>query len=135
MDKKKGSKTKLKAEKLRPTDGQSRGAAPKEPNPSQPRANDQSAADQTQHEDGLPSSRTDFSIVGIGASAGGLEAFTQFLNALPADTGMAIILVQHLSPRHQSALPELLAGSTRMPVIQVTEGLEIEPNHVYVMPP
>jgi two-component system CheB/CheR fusion protein len=77
----------------------------------------------------------EFSIVGVGASAGGLEAFTQFLESLPADTGMAIILVQHLSPTHASVLPELLRKGTIMPVDHVTEGMEIRPDHVYVMPP
>src|SRR3954454_25240324 len=78
-------------------------------------------AGQDQLEDLLPASKSDFSIVGVGASAGGLEAFTQFLQAMPADTGMALILVQHLSLKHESVLPELLGGSTTMPVIQVTE--------------
>src|SRR5258706_6159417 len=76
-----------------------------------------------------------FSIVGGGASAGGLEAFTQVLKALPGDTEMAIVLVQHLSPTHQSVLPELLSGSTSLPVEQVSEGTQIKPNHIYVMPP
>src|SRR5690349_8651792 len=58
-----------------------------------------------------------FLIVGIGASAGGLEASTQFLKAMPAQTGMAFILVQHLSPTHQSVLPELLTELTSMPVV------------------
>ncbi|HEV8290779.1 MAG TPA: chemotaxis protein CheB, partial [Tepidisphaeraceae bacterium] len=91
--------------------------------------------DQSHLEDVQPSSRSEFSIVGVGASAGGLEAFTQFLKAMPSDTGMALILVQHLSPKHEIVLPELLSGTTTMPVIQVTEEMEIKPNHVYVMPP
>src|SRR5688572_5406660 len=56
------------------------------------------------------------SIVGVGASAGGLEAFEQLLRALPEDTGMAFVLVQHLAPKHESILSELLGRSTRMPV-------------------
>src|SRR6266566_4730489 len=96
---------------------------------------DSAAEDQAQLEDVLPPSKSDFSIVGVGASAGGLEAFTQFLRAMPSDTGMALILVQHLSPKHESVLPELLSGATTMPVTQVTEEMEIKPNHVYVMPP
>ncbi|HEV8606276.1 MAG TPA: chemotaxis protein CheB [Tepidisphaeraceae bacterium] len=82
-----------------------------------------------------PAEGNEFSIVGVGASAGGLEAFMQFLESLPADTGMAIILVQHLSPNHESVLPELLRKGTTMPVEHVTEGMEIRPDHVYVMPP
>src|SRR5260221_419494 len=58
-----------------------------------------------------------FPIVGIGASAGGLEAITQLLSSLPTETGMAFVVVQHLDPRHESRLPELLGRATRMPVL------------------
>jgi len=74
-------------------------------------------------------------IVGIGASAGGLEAFSRLLRSLPTDTGMAFVVVQHLDPLHSSILPELLASRTRMPVVQVTEGTVVKPDHVYVIPP
>jgi two-component system, chemotaxis family, CheB/CheR fusion protein len=74
-------------------------------------------------------------VVGVGASAGGLEAFEQLLKALPADSGMAFVLVQHLAPKHESILSELLGRATKMPVVEVTEGKEVEPNHVYVIPP
>ena len=76
-----------------------------------------------------------FPIVGVGASAGGLEAFTQLLQHLPVDTGMAFVLVQHLDPDHESALTEILARATAMPVREVTDKLAVEPNHVYVIPP
>src|SRR6266513_2745858 len=76
-----------------------------------------------------------FPIVGVGASAGGLEAFTQLLKALGPGTGMAYVLVQHLDPSHESALTELLAKATEMPVRQVTDATPVEPNHVYVIPP
>ena len=76
-----------------------------------------------------------FPIVGVGASAGGLEAFTQLLKALPADTGMAFVLVQHLAPTHPSALAEILSRATKMPVMEVNEEATVEPNHVYVIPP
>ncbi|MGC2659382.1 MAG: chemotaxis protein CheB [Bryobacteraceae bacterium] len=76
-----------------------------------------------------------FPVVGIGASAGGLEAFVQLLSALPADTGMAFVLVQHLDPQHASLLPELLAPHTTMPVIGIQNDLAIQPDHVYVIPP
>jgi len=75
------------------------------------------------------------SIVGVGASAGGLEAFDQLLAALPEDTGMAFVLVQHLAPKHESILSELLSKATRMPVIEVSDGLAVQPNQVYVIPP
>jgi two-component system, chemotaxis family, CheB/CheR fusion protein len=73
-------------------------------------------------------------VVGIGASAGGLEAFRQLLSALPTDTGMAFVLVQHLEPKHDSVLTTLLARATRMPVNEVHEKMHIQPDHVYVIP-
>ena len=76
-----------------------------------------------------------FPIVGIGASAGGLEAFTELLKHLPLDTGMGFVLVQHLDPQHESTLPQLLARATSMPVREVTNNLRVEPNHIYVIPP
>ena len=62
-------------------------------------------------------------VVGIGASAGGLEAFSRLLQSLPADTGMAFVLVQHLDPQHPSLLSHLLAGKTAMPVSEATDGV------------
>jgi two-component system CheB/CheR fusion protein len=76
-----------------------------------------------------------FPIVGIGASAGGLEAFTELLKHLPADTGMGIVLVQHLDPVHESELARLLARATTMPTREVTNNLRAGPNQVYVIPP
>lgn len=76
-----------------------------------------------------------FCIVGIGASAGGLEAFTQLLGALPTDTGMAFVLLQHLEPNHTSLLTQLISRVTQMPVREVSDGMAVEPNHIYVMPP
>ena len=76
-----------------------------------------------------------FPVVGIGASAGGLEAFTQLLQNLPADTGMAFVLVQHLDPDHESALTQLLARNASMPVREATQDMQVAPNRVYVIPP
>lgn len=76
-----------------------------------------------------------FPIVGIGASAGGLDAFAKLLENLPGDTGMAFVLIQHLDPIHKSELSSLLSASTSMRVQQVTDGMRIEPNHIYVIPP
>jgi two-component system CheB/CheR fusion protein len=76
-----------------------------------------------------------FPIVGIGASAGGLEAATQLLEHLPSDTNMAFVLVQHLDPRHESALTQLLSRATKMPVVEAKNNLELEPNRIYVIPP
>jgi len=78
---------------------------------------------------------TSFPVVGIGASAGGLEAFSDLLRHLPEKTGMAFVLVQHLDPKHSSELRQILARTTRIPVQEVTDGIVVEPNHVYVMPP
>ena len=74
-------------------------------------------------------------VVGVGASAGGLDAFTQLLHALPAAPGLAIVLVQHLAPQHESALANLLSMQTLLPVVQATDGMRLEPDHVYVIPP
>lgn len=74
-------------------------------------------------------------IVGIGASAGGLEAFKSFLTHTPANTGMAFVLVQHLSPDHKSMLTELLGRETEMGVVEAADGMEIRPNCVFVIPP
>jgi two-component system CheB/CheR fusion protein len=74
-------------------------------------------------------------IVGIGASAGGLDAFIQLLQNLPDDTGFAYVIVQHLSPDHESLLPDLLAKASRIPVVPARDNLPIEADHVYVIPP
>ena len=76
-----------------------------------------------------------FPIVGIGASAGGLEAYQQLLTHLPDDTGMAFVLIQHLDPHHESRLVDLLARFTQMPVSEAAHGQKVEPNHVYIIPP
>ena len=74
-------------------------------------------------------------IVGIGASAGGLEAFTQLLEKLPNDTGMAFVLVQHLQPHHKSALTAILSKITTMTVSEVENKTVVRSNHVYIIPP
>jgi two-component system CheB/CheR fusion protein len=74
-------------------------------------------------------------VVAIGASAGGLEAFTDLLSHLPPDTGMAFVIVPHLDPKHESMLTELISRATKMPVLEVTDGMSIQANHVYVIPP
>ncbi|PYV38761.1 MAG: histidine kinase [Acidobacteria bacterium] len=73
-------------------------------------------------------------MVGIGASAGGLEALTSLLQALPVGTGLAFVVIQHLDPQHESLLSDILARSTRMRVCQVSDRMLVEPNTVYVMP-
>ena len=76
-----------------------------------------------------------FPIVGVGASAGGLEALTQLLTELPSDTGMAFVLIQHLAPTHPSLLADALARTTKMLVGQAKDGECVVPNRVYVIPP
>ncbi len=76
-----------------------------------------------------------FPVVGVGASAGGLEAFTQLLEELPSDTGMAFVLIQHLDPTHTSFLADALTKATKMRVTQARDGERVESNHVYVIPP
>ncbi|MEO5813004.1 MAG: chemotaxis protein CheB [Rhodanobacter sp.] len=74
-------------------------------------------------------------IVGIGASAGGLEAFKVFFAKMPTDSELAFVLVQHLAPDHTSLLAELLGHVTNMPVLDAVDGTRVEPRHVYVIPP
>jgi len=76
-----------------------------------------------------------FPVVGLGASAGGLVALKAFLEHMPKKTGLAFVVILHLSPKHESVADKVLQGSTRMPVIQVTEPTPLEPDHVYVISP
>ena len=77
---------------------------------------------------------TTIPVAGIGGSAGGLEVFKQLLADMPADTGLAIVFVQHLDPKHHSLLSEILARSTTMAVREAADGMPVEANHVYVIP-
>ncbi|HEV7767486.1 MAG TPA: CheR family methyltransferase, partial [Thermoanaerobaculia bacterium] len=74
-------------------------------------------------------------VVGIGASAGGLDAFLDLVSAIPVETGLAFVLIQHLDPRHDSMLVDILAGASAIPVQEVVDGMQIERDHVYVIPP
>lgn len=82
-----------------------------------------------------PRAPTGFPVVGIGASAGGLEAFMVLLKHLPVDTGMAFVLIQHLDPLHESILAHLLTKATALPVLEAAHNLRLLPDHVYVIPP
>lgn len=77
----------------------------------------------------------EFRIVCIGGSAGGLEAYIEILKSLPADTGMAFVIAPHRALEDPDRLPRILGRFTKMPVIEVAQGMRIEPNHVFVMPP
>jgi two-component system CheB/CheR fusion protein len=77
----------------------------------------------------------DFLVVGLGSSAGGLDACRKLVTALPADCGMAFVLVQHLDPTHKSMMVDLLAGHTTMTVLEAVDGMAIEPDHLYIIAP
>jgi two-component system CheB/CheR fusion protein len=81
------------------------------------------------------SGKTAFHVVGIGASAGGLDALERFFDALPTDTGMAFVVIQHLSPAFKSLMDQLLRRHTELPIHLVEDGMQVEPNHVYLIPP
>ncbi|HEV3459806.1 MAG TPA: chemotaxis protein CheB [Thermoanaerobaculia bacterium] len=104
---------------------------PTEP-PPQPQQEDDRRA---QPVDAEPPPRLPFPVIGIGASAGGLEAVSELISALPADTGMAFVFIQHLPPEHKSLIAEILSKRTAMPVRQVEDGMAIQPDHVYVIRP
>ncbi|MEO7978248.1 CheR family methyltransferase [Flavobacterium sp.] len=87
------------------------------------------------HQKNLPeAARQDFPIIGIGASAGGLEAFTQFIDATPNDSDMAFVIVQHLHPMHESMLTELLSRVAKIPINEITDDIHLAPNNIYVIP-
>ena len=75
-----------------------------------------------------------FPVIGIGASAGGLEAFRRLLKAIPETSGMAYILVQHLDPTHESILADLLQKVTKIPVQEISDNVHVEPDHIYIIP-
>ncbi len=86
-------------------------------------------------EPGGQSTNAIFSVVGIGASAGGLEALNRLFEKMPENTGASFVVVQHLAPAKESAMPELLRRHTRMPTLQVTDNVKLEPNTIYLIPP
>ena len=76
-----------------------------------------------------------FPVVGIGASAGGLEAFRKFFSTMSADSGLAFVLIPHLDPSHASLMADLLARSTAMPVVEAEEDMAVEADRVFILPP
>jgi two-component system CheB/CheR fusion protein len=76
-----------------------------------------------------------FPLAGMAASAGGLDAFKKFFSAMPSNSGIAFVLIPHLDPTHESLMVELIARQTPMPVVEATEGMRVEPDHVYIIPP
>ncbi|MDP9043053.1 MAG: hypothetical protein M3N30_13830, partial [Bacteroidota bacterium] len=79
----------------------------------------------------LTSSANLFPVVGIGASAGGLDAFKRLIKAIPPQSGMAYVLVQHLHPGHESMLPNILQKVTQLPVVEITDDIKVLPDHIY----
>ncbi len=77
----------------------------------------------------------DFPVVGVGASAGGLDSFRGLLESLPADTGLSLVIIQHLAAGQESMLAEILSRYTKMPVQVIQNGMKVKPNHVFVIPP
>src|SRR5688500_15486245 len=82
----------------------------------------------------LIKSENRFPVVGIGASAGGLDAFKRFITAIPENCGVAFILVQHLDPNYESMLPELLQNVTKIPVHQITDDMQVQSDNIYIIP-
>jgi two-component system, chemotaxis family, CheB/CheR fusion protein len=82
-----------------------------------------------------PKETNDFPIVGLGASAGGLEALEAFFSRMPFDSGMGFVVIQHLSPKHKSIMASLLAKDTKMKVLEIKDGMKVKPDHVYLNPP
>jgi chemotaxis response regulator CheB len=85
-------------------------------------------------DDGLDSTPR-FLVVGLGASAGGIQALSQFFEHVPADSGIAYVVILHLSPEHDSRLAQVLQTVCTLPVTQVLKEVHVEPDHVYVIPP
>jgi two-component system CheB/CheR fusion protein len=75
-----------------------------------------------------------FPVVGVGASAGGMDAFKALVKAIPVNSGMAFILVQHLAPQYESILADILQKSTSLPVVEITDHIKVYPDHIYVIP-
>ena len=98
-------------------------------------ANEVATSEVSTSEVSVPAPYLPFPVVGIGASAGGLPALLRLFEQMPANNGMAFVVVLHLSPKYESNADQLLQRATRMPVLQVLESVKIEPNHVYVIAP
>ena len=96
---------------------------------------DNNMLDRSENDSVVPAESHEFHIVGVGASAGGLEALEGFFKAIPPDTGMAFVVVQHLSPDFKSHMEDLLARRTDMAIHRVENGMAVEPNSVYLLPP
>ncbi|MCB0154871.1 MAG: PAS domain-containing protein, partial [Anaerolineae bacterium] len=110
-------------------------SSPKKPSPAETEINLDSDSPEAPAESPVPPDQQSLVIVGIGASAGGQEAFEKFFAHMPDDSGLAFVVIQHLDPTHKSILVEMLQRYTPLPVLPAEDGLRVEPNTVYVIPP
>ena len=127
--KKRGKKRATASEKAKPPPQPERPVRVPEPSdelPPPPADEDASATER---------GRLELPVAGLVASAGGLDAFKKFFTAMPADSGIAFVLIPHLDPQHESLMVELLARHTTMPVVEAAEGMAVEANRVYIIPP
>ena len=92
-------------------------------------------ATESREKSGSRNSKRPAFIVGMGGSAGALEAFEQFFTRMPSNSGLGFVLVTHMDPSHKGMMPELLGRCTTMSVVQVEENTPVRPNHVYIIPP
>jgi two-component system CheB/CheR fusion protein len=122
-----------KRDSKRPPDG--KGKLAKNPAPKKRAADPRRSPEKARDDEGAEPRGAAFPVVGIGASAGGLEALHQFLSHVPDQSGMAYVVVQHLDPTHKGMLVELLQRATRMQVQQATDRMVVQQDHVYVIPP
>lgn len=130
MAKKNAPEKKNLPPKKKPAGGKVKSSAPNKKKPAAPKKNNEVPLPNAP----LTKSANQFPVIGIGASAGGLEAFKKLLKAIPENSGMAFVLVQHLDPTHESLLPELLQKVTAIPVLEITDEIRVEPNHIYIIP-
>ncbi len=98
-------------------------------------ATDEKSSGQTDTSGSNNSEASVLSIVAIGASAGGFEAFGQLVEGLSSGTGATFVFIQHLAPGHESSLPSLLGKRSKLPIVEAKDGMEVQPDHIYVMPP
>ncbi len=104
-------------------------------NTDSPKNTNESSASQENKAPTKPDEESTFPIVGMGASAGGLEAIEKFFSNMPHDSGLSFVIVMHFDPKAKSVMPDILKKYTKMEVFQVEDGMKVEPNRVYIIPP
>jgi two-component system CheB/CheR fusion protein len=109
--------------------------SPSDKDPKREKSKKKSEPSQKESTSSEKEERKPLHIVGMGSSAGGLEAFEEFFKNMPPDTGLAFVLVPHLDPTHKGLMPELLQRFTQMNVVQAEDQMKVEPDHIYIIPP